>query len=212
MYCQYCGSELPEGTKFCTNCGKPVGVAGQDSWQQKADKAAAAMGSFADEAMDTLNSAGKAVDSAISDIESEFRGGTTYYGAPLKEDRSLLVYILLNFVTCGIYGYYFIYSVAKDVNTACEDDDEETAGLGLFILLSIITCGFYGLYWEYKLGNRLARNAASYGIDMQENGTTILLWRIFGAFICVVGTFVGSYILIKNVNAVCTAYNDRYFA
>ena len=85
MYCQYCGSELPEGTKFCTNCGKPVGVAGQDSWQQKADKAAAAMGSFADEAMDTLNSAGKAVDSAISDIESEFRGGTTYYGAPLKE-------------------------------------------------------------------------------------------------------------------------------
>ena len=84
--------------------------------------------------------------------------------------------------------------------------------MAAFILLSIITCGFYGLYWEYKLGNRLARNAASYGIDMQENGTTILLWRIFGAFICVVGTFVGSYILIKNVNAVCTAYNDRYFA
>ena len=112
-------------------------------------------------------------------------------------------------ITCGIYGYYFIYTVARDINIACDDDDEETGGLGVYILLSIVTCGLYGIWWEYKLGNRLQKNGPAFGLSIQENGTTILLWRLLGCALCFVGTFVGSYILIRNVNLICDAYNRK---
>ena len=97
-------------------------------------------------------------------------------GQPLKTDRSLVTYILLSIITCGIYSYYFIYKMAYDVNIACEGDGQETAGLVKFILLSIITCGIYAWFWYYNLGNRLADNAGRYNMNFQENGTTVLLW------------------------------------
>lgn len=126
---------------------------------------------------------------------------------PLKTDRSLVMYIILTLVTCGIYSYYFIYTMAQDVNVACDGDGQQTAGLIKFILLSIITCGIYAWIWYYGLGNRLADNAPRYGMNFQENGTTVLLWLIFGAFICGIGPFIAMNILIKNTNAICNAYN-----
>lgn len=75
------------------------------------------------------------------------------------------------------------------------------------MLLSIVTCGFYGFYWYYSLGNRLAENAPRYGMNFQENGTTVLLWYLVGAFACGIGPFVAMYIIIKNTNALCGAYN-----
>ncbi|MBO6307704.1 MAG: DUF4234 domain-containing protein [Oribacterium sp.] len=128
-------------------------------------------------------------------------------GLRLKEDRSLLMYIVLTIVTCGIYSFFFIYKLAEDVNTACNGDGEETAGLVKYMLLSIITCGIYSLIWLYKLGNRLSANSYRYGLSIQENGTTILMWYVLGSFLCGIGPLVAWHILIKNINAICSAYN-----
>ena len=125
----------------------------------------------------------------------------------LSTDRSLLKYILLNLITCGIYSWYFLYTVARDVNVACAGDGKQTAGLLKFILLSFITCGIYSWIWYYSLGNRLAENAPRYGLNFQENGTTILLWMLLGALLCGVGPFIALHILIKNLNTICGAYN-----
>ena len=130
-----------------------------------------------------------------------------YPAVRIQTNRSLIAYILLSIITCGIYGYYFIYSIARDVNTMCRDDGEKTGGLLAFILLSFVTCGFYGLYWEYKLGNRLAANAPRYGITFQENGTSVLLWYLVGSLLCGIGPFIAMPILIKNTNALAAAYN-----
>ena len=127
----------------------------------------------------------------------------------IPTNRSLIAYILLSIITCGIYSYYFIYSIARDVNTMCREDGEKTGGLLAFILLSFVTCGFYGLYWEYKLGNRLAANAPRYGITFQENGTSVLLWYLVGILLCGIGPWVAMHILIKNTNALAAAYNAR---
>ncbi len=126
----------------------------------------------------------------------------------IKEDRSLGMYILLSICTCGIYSWYFIYTMAQDSNTMCQEDGKKTPGLLAFILLTIITCGFYGIYWEYSLANRLAGNAPRYGMNFQENGTTVLLWHLFGALLCGVGPFIAINILIKNMNALAHAYNQ----
>lgn len=126
----------------------------------------------------------------------------------IKTDRSLIMYILLTIVTCGIYGYWFIYSIAQDVNEMCKNDGEKTGGLLAFILLSFITCGIYAWVWYYKLGNRLAKNAPVYGMNFTENGTTVLMWQIFGALLCGIGPFIAMHILIKNTNALAVAYNN----
>ncbi len=175
MFCQKCGTSVPEGTRFCPTCGA---------------------------ATDAGYSAGKE---------------QTYYsnqqtapaaGERLKTDRGLAMYILLSIVTCGIYSYFFLYQIAHDVNIACEGDGEKTAGLLEYILLSIVTCGIYSLIWEYKLGNRLASNAPRYGMNFQENGTTVLMWVLFGSMLCGIGPFVAMNILIKNSNKICSAYNQ----
>lgn len=129
----------------------------------------------------------------------------------IKQDRSIGMYILLSFVTCGVYSWYFIYSVAMDMNTVCYGDGEETTGLGMFILLSIVTCGIYSWIWYYKLANRQQQNAGRYGFTIQENGTSVLLWMLLGSLLCGVGFFVGIYIIIKNMNMLAVAYNTHKF-
>lgn len=127
----------------------------------------------------------------------------------LKTDRSIILYILLTLVTCGIYSLYFIYCLARDVNTVCAGDGQKTNGLGMYILLSIVTCGIYPIIWMYGLGNRLAANGSRYGMNFQENGTTILLWYVVGFLLCGIGPLVAMNIVIKNTNSLCTAYNIR---
>lgn len=127
----------------------------------------------------------------------------------LKENRSLLLYILLNIVTCGFYSLYFIHTVARDVNIACAGDGDHTAGLLKHFILSILTCGIYSIYWDYALANRTAANGQRYGYHIQENGTNFLLWMLLGWWLCGLGYFVARNITIKNVNTVCRGYNNQ---
>lgn len=218
MFCKNCGTEIPEGTKFCPKCG-----ASSESFEQKINEAANA-------ANNVLNDAEQQLGNTIEDVKTSFNNSAANNGfnngynngyanpnpngmvpvMPLKTDRSLLMYILLTIVTCGIYSYVFIYQLAKDVNTACAGDGEETAGLVKFILLTMVTCGIYSWVWYYKLGNRLNNNAPRYGMQFQENGTTVLLWMLFGTWLCGVGFFISWNILIKNTNAICAAYNNQH--
>jgi len=128
----------------------------------------------------------------------------------IKTDRSLFVYILLNICTCGIYSWYFHYKLAQDMNTMCRGDGKETAGLIMFVLLSMVTCGIYSWYWYYALGNRINENGPRYGIHFSENGTSVLMWMIFGALICGIGPFIAWNIIIKNTNALAQAYNNSF--
>ena len=130
---------------------------------------------------------------------------------PLKQDRSILTFIILNIITCGFYGLYVIYSLANDVNRAFEGDGKKTSGLIVFILLSIITCGIYGFYWYYAVGNRIAANAPRYGIALQEDGTSVLLWMLLGSLLCGIGYWIAYHIIFKNMNILAAAYNNRRF-
>ena len=130
----------------------------------------------------------------------------------LPTDRSLPLYIILSIVTCGIYGYYFLYTMARDTNIACAGDGETTPGLAQLILLSLVTCGIYAFYWDYKIGDRLFKNGPRYGLTFTENGTTILMWDIIGLLIGGIGHYIAMYFLIKNLNSICVEYNQRISA
>lgn len=120
------------------------------------------------------------------------------------------MYILLTLVTCGIYGYYFIYKLAQDTNAICFEDGESTPGLVVYMLLSIVTCGFYSYYWIYKIQNRLQAAGYRYGVPVAENGGTVLMWYLVGYVLCGIGSYIAMNIVIKTANKVGTAYNMKY--
>ncbi len=131
------------------------------------------------------------------------------YKGMLKENRSLLLFLLLILITCGIYSLYFVHTASRDANIACAVDGEHTAGLLKYLILSLITCGIYAIYWDYALANRLAANGPRYGYTIQENGSTYLLWYLLGGWVCGLGFIVARNIVLKNLNKVCRGYNQK---
>ena len=195
MFCENCGTQIEDGAKFCPNCGTPVASSEVKGFVYNESAPAS-------EANQTYNNYGNYQSTGYNAGPQAFM--------PLRTDRSLLVFILLTLVTCGIYLYVFMYYMIKDINTACAGDGDETPGLLVYILLSLVTCGIYSYIWLYKVGERLARNCQRYGYSVTENGTTVLLWFIFGMWLCGIGPFIGWNILINNTNMVCMGYNREH--
>lgn len=127
----------------------------------------------------------------------------------LDENRSLLKYMLLSFITCGIYGIYYMYRMTEDINEVCGDDGEDSPNYIAVLLLSLITCGIYQWYWIYKQANRMYNAAEHYGVRIDETGTTILLWMLLGSLLCFFGTFYSWYLMFRNLNKLTHEYNER---
>lgn len=128
----------------------------------------------------------------------------------LNTNRKMASFIFFNLITCGIYSFFFLYSLANDVNIACEGDGQRTESIFGFIFLCSITCGFYSLVWQYSIANRLAENAEQYGLHFQENGTTILLWASMNFVTLFMSSYMIMNILIRNTNRICAAYNQAH--
>ena len=128
----------------------------------------------------------------------------------VKTDRSLLVYILLTLVTCGIYSLIFVHELANDVNEMCKDDGKITQGLLMYILLTLVTCGFYSIYWWYSVADRIGSAASRRGLHhLNFNGSTYLLWFLVGALICGIGSLVALHKLFDACNQVGNQYNQN---
>lgn len=180
-YCSKCGKENQDNTTFCSACGAP------------------------------LNAENNAQNNPQANYQQQNYQNPPVMGTPVDTNRSLLIYILLSILTCGIYGYYFIYKLAKDVNQMCREDGDHIGGLLAYIFLSIITCGIYSYYWLYKIQNRLHNAAYRYGVVVPENGTTVLVWLLFGSLLCGLGSLYAFHIVFKSANSVGMAYNAKMF-
>ena len=82
----------------------------------------------------------------------------------VNQSRSLLVYIILSIVTCGIYSIYWWYAVAERIGNAQNNRQvpKDIDG-GKYLLLSIIgyitACAilnFYAIYLLFKGANSVA--------------------------------------------------------
>ena len=130
-----------------------------------------------------------------------------------KEDRSLLTYVLLSLVTCGIYDLIFRWKLINDLNdvsSAKDPDGWRSPNLIVLILLTLVTCGIYGWYWIYQVGNTICRAGENYGERIDENGTTLLLWSLFGSLLCGAGYFIAYHLMFKNMNTICRRYNEEF--
>ena len=109
------------------------------------------------------------------------------YRKRVEDDRKFWKYIVFGILTFGIYRIYWEYCINEDINTICDpkedDPSDRTMNYLLVMLLSIITFSVYFWIWIYKEGDRVNRAGKRYGVEIQESGSTYLIWGLLGAAI-----------------------------
>ena len=124
-----------------------------------------------------------------------------------KTDRSLVLYIILTMLTCGIYGIVFMYCMIDDINEMLRGDGKHTHNIFMVMLLSLITLGIYSFIWYYDIGERLGEATRVRNIPDTVSGTSVLLWILLGSFLCGVGPYVALYQIINATNKLAV-YNN----
>jgi hypothetical protein len=133
--------------------------------------------------------AGPDGSSAQDPYTSSYYGDeTSYYMTDpvMVSPRNIVLCIVLTFVTCGIYGIYWMIKLNDEINILA-DEPHATSG-GMVFLFTLITCGIYGLYWYYKMGERVDRIQG-------QNSSTAILYLVLGIF----ALGIINYILMQDV-------------
>lgn len=91
--------------------------------------------------------------------------------------KNVALCVILTFITCGLYGVYWFYTLSEDA--ALLGNDSSFSG-GMSILLSIITCGIYTIYWYYKVGKLMFDAFESRNVRANDNSILYLILGLFG--------------------------------
>lgn len=127
-----------------------------------------------------------------------------------KTNHGLLKYIVLTFLTFGIYGIWEFSKISTDINyIASRHDNKKTMHFCLLsFVISWLTCGIGVFVWYHKLSNRIGDELKRRGISYHFSAGTFWLWFILGAFIGV-GPFIYTHKLFKAMNLLGADYNAR---
>lgn len=126
----------------------------------------------------------------------------------MLKQRSLLGFIGLSIITLGIYGLVFVYKMTKDINTLTANNSPETSP-GLAVVLYMFTCGIYPLIWYYQQGQKLYDAGTTMGVQVNEKGSSYLLWIILGSFLFGLGPIIALYKFLKNYNNLALIFNNK---
>ena len=91
----------------------------------------------------------------------------------MMKERNIVTCVILSFVTCGFYIYYWFITLTDDSN---EVSGMPTATGGMALLFWFLTCGIYYFYWLYKLGEKIDTAVGDGG----NRGVLYLILGIFG--------------------------------
>lgn len=117
----------------------------------------------------------------------------------IVKNRNIFLFILLNTITCGIYGIVVLCTMSKEINKICDGDGKETMNYIFAFLLGLVTLGIFTLIWFYKAMERLKDNGYRYGITVKHGGSEYLLWTLLGSVIAV-GPLVALCFFVSDVN------------
>ena len=116
------------------------------------------------------------------------------------ERHDITLRILFTFLTCGLYGLYWMAQVTNDVHAV--SGKPQCAGGGKAVLFSVLTCSICMYYWIYKIGGELveARYRMGLALDVVEK-------KIYRNVI-VIMTLVS--IGISGLQIMLQAFDDEY--
>lgn len=134
-------------------------------------------------------------------------------GAPaakLRTNRGLLKFILLSWLTLGIYGLWVLSTMSTDINiVATKHDGKKTMHYCLvFFVFSWLTIGIVPLVWQHRISNRIGGELERRGIEYSFGAGTFWLWCMLGSLI-LVGPFIYYHKFFKGMNLICADYNAK---
>ncbi len=127
----------------------------------------------------------------------------------IKDDRSIITYLLLSLITFGIYAIWFLHRMTKDINELCREDGNRTPGVLALVLFSLLTCGLYGLFWWYRVGDILAVAVRKRNLNSSVSGSGVLICFVLGYFVFGIASWVGMHRVFEATNELAVEYNSR---
>lgn len=94
--------------------------------------------------------------------------------APMIE-RNPAVVIVLMFVTCGFYWYYYMHVTTKELTEATGRSD---INAGTELLLNLVTCGVFGMYSAYRNQQIIDEWYASRGVQHEAKAQLVGLMNL----------------------------------
>ncbi len=184
MFCTECGTQLSEGSKFCSNCGASI---------------------FIDNNVKEVKS-GKSRLNQDRSSEKEFEVNPSLVEKTDFTYESSIKVGLLYVVTLGIYGFFLLYKWIKAINAVSKKDLIDPA---VAIVISIVTLGAAAIYFDYQIvirAEKLAKSTKGNSNPKRKNLTPplanlkdIVLFGGIGVFIL---QWLGPLILISIIMAV----------
>lgn len=126
----------------------------------------------------------------------------------LRTNRSAAKYILLSFITFGIYGLICMMNTGNDLNTvATKHDGKKTMNyLLVFFLLTPITLGIAMFVWMNRISARIGSELDQRGCMGSFGAKDFWLWCVLGSLI-LVGPIIYFHKFFKSMNMLCEDYN-----
>jgi hypothetical protein len=93
----------------------------------------------------------------------------------IGERREPAMVLIFSLLTCGIYYFWWIYTVSGEVARAMPEKAINPANELIF---SIITCSLYTWYWDYKMGQYIAEMQGRVGLPVKDNSVLYLVLDI----------------------------------
>lgn len=160
LTCTRCGKENPYDARSCTGCGARFG--GQDESQPFVTTRLDERGTT------PLAQAPWGKDQLASVPAQTLQGAGTR--------RNPLAVMILGFVTCYLYIFYWWYVTAADIKRATGRWDINPQ---MELLLDILTCGAYSLYLSYKYPKLILEMQAKAGVTRNDTSLLSLLLSLF---------------------------------
>ena len=129
---------------------------------------------------------------------------------PIQANFSLVKYILLSIVTCGIYSIYIFAKMGDTLNLiAGRYDGKRTMNYWLLsLIVTPITFGIGFLVWNHKFCARIGQELARRQIDYKVDASTFWLFDILGALV-LIGPFYYVYKLMNAMNLLIKNYSEN---
>ena len=120
----------------------------------------------------------------------------------------IVLSVVLMFVTCGLYGFYWMYRLTNDVQKAT--GRSETASGGWVVLYTFLTCFFYRFYWLYKISGQVVKARLDKGLSEDAASNKSYMWVTVAAALFSLGIMVLSQLvqLILNILVEYSEYSS----
>lgn len=103
--------------------------------------------------------------------------GHPYYGNVGVSPRSIILYLLLTILTCGLFEIFWLYTTVSDINRMCQRRGIREVGDPIIVIvLTFVTCGIYSIYYFWKAGQALYRLS---GGTRSDNSVLLAVLGIF---------------------------------